>query len=82
MKRASVQARITELLDASLVELSRGEYALAIVSQPRMIFLTIEWSVMHPQTLNSQIGGSSSTRTLIPCDAPPSSLINSTTNPR
>jgi hypothetical protein len=31
MKRASVQARITELLDASLVELSRGEYALAIV---------------------------------------------------
>ncbi len=30
MERALVQAQITELLDASLMELLRGDYALAI----------------------------------------------------
>ncbi len=44
MERALVQAQITELLDASLVELLRSDYASATMMPANKYILAIEWS--------------------------------------
>jgi hypothetical protein len=46
MEKALVQARTTKLLDASLVELSRGDYALAKV-MPTKKYIFGNWTMYH-----------------------------------